>query len=118
VLSGVLAFAGAAGWVKVVRRRRSQDSWITIVAGIAITIIFAAMATVPWRIIYDSEFPVAFAGDDRCYVVQRADRDALLICPWRDTERRVVMRSDELQPNHTEKIFSAIADRLRSPGGQ
>lgn len=117
-LSGVLAFAGAAGWVKVVRRRRSQDSWITIVAGIAITIIFAAMATVPWRIIYDSEFPVAFAGDDRCYVVQRADRDALLICPWRDTERRVVMRSDELQPNHTEKIFSAIADRLRSPGGQ
>jgi hypothetical protein len=120
-LSGVLAFAGAIGWFTVVKRKRPQDGWAAIVAGIALTIIFAAMATVPWKIIYESEFAVAFFGDERCYVVQDGAADALLLCPWRDAGRRVVAPHEDLRLPATkeiEKVFSAIAEHLRTAGGQ
>lgn len=120
-LSGVFAFASAIGWLRVVRRRRPQDGWATIVTGVALTVIFAGMATIPWKTIYESEFAVAFLGDERCYVVKDTGTKALLLCPRREAGRRVVAVPHgqfQLHPvNETEKIFSAIAARLRSAGG-
>lgn len=121
MLSSALAFGSAVGWLAVLRRRRPQDGWAAIVAGAALTILFVAMATVPWKTIYESEFRVVFLEDQRCYVVGTTDADALLLCPWRAEGRRVVVQQTELEDQQgqvNEKIFSAIAARLRAEGGE
>ena len=76
------------------------------------------MATVPWKTIYESEFPVADLDGQRCYVVGSTATDALLLCPWRAEGRRIVVPERELELQPTEKIFSAVAARLRAEGGK
>lgn len=120
-IAAVLAFLGALGWLKVSKLRRPRDGWAPILAGIGLTIVFAGMATVPWKTIYESDFPVAFIGEERCYVVERAGAEALLLCPWRDAGRRVVLSEEEFElhpENQAESIFAAVAARLRTAGGQ
>jgi hypothetical protein len=118
MLSSIMAFGSAVGWLTVFRRRRPRDGWAAIVAGVALTILFVAMATVPWKTVYESEFPVVFLEDQRCYVVETTETDALLLCPWRAEGRRVVVpRSDLDLGKGTERVFSAVAARLRTEGG-
>ena len=120
VLSSLLAFGSGIAWLAVARRRWPQDGWAAIVAGIALTVLFTAMATVPWKTIYESEFPVAVLDGHRCYVVQNAGTDALLLCPWRTAGRRIVVPQKELKldsTKETENVFDTIAARLRAAGG-
>jgi hypothetical protein len=121
MFSSALAFGSAVGWLAVLRHRRPRDGWAAIMAGGALTILFVAMATVPWKTIYESEFPVAVYEDQHCYLVASTTADALLMCPWRAAGRRVVAAQGEFEfpaGKETEGIFSAVAARLRAEGGE
>lgn len=116
----VLAFVSAVIWGWIVRHRR-EEGIVAIGSGFALAAVFAAMATVPWSVVYGSVFRVASFEAERCYVVQENRTEvALLLCPWRAGGRSVVVQKSDPKlrlGDESENVFAAVAARLQPAGG-
>jgi serine/threonine-protein kinase len=119
-VNSILAFVSAVTWGWMARHRR-QEGPAAIGAGFAVAAVFAALATVPWQVVYGADFRVASFESERCYVVEENRSEvALLLCPWRETGRTVVVRTSDpkLQlGDESENVFAAVAERLQPSGG-
>jgi hypothetical protein len=120
--ASVLTLAGGAAWSWLARRRRPGEGGLGVItAGVALTAVSLAMATVPWQVVYQSDLTVARFGSERCYVVEgRVSDTVLLLCPWRTAGRSVIVPKDD--PDLTihegsQNVYSAVAESLPTDGG-
>lgn len=121
MITSILALGSAAAWTALARRRQpGQSGAAASAAGFALTAVFFAMATVPRQLVYDAAFnPVTFQNE-HCYVIEDAVPErALLLCPWREAGRSVIVETNQLGLVHreVENVYAAVAARLHAAGG-
>ena len=115
----VLTVAGGYGWWLALRYwRLAEVGFARVIAGIALTAASLALATVPWRIVQQSEFEIATYGPDRCFIVAERETRVQLFCPGHQQTTRVVETGDKrlVRLGTKQNVFSAVANG-RSAGG-
>jgi serine/threonine protein kinase len=108
----ILALAcGTAWWIVGVRRGAAEHGLAPIVAGIALTVVFALLSVVPWRIVHQSTFEMALLDSERCFVVAGTATHLLLHCPDVSGKRNLVVNQSDSnlkRLSKSENIFAAI----------
>jgi hypothetical protein len=115
----LLALSSAAVWWMVLRlasRHGQRVNRSMLAGGIGVTILAAAILSVPYRVLRHSAFEMASWSGYDCYIIGERPADVLLFCPEAQTPRnRIVSRSDKgLQRlGERENIFTRFSsDRI------
>jgi hypothetical protein len=111
--ASVLALASAVVWFAIIRRRRASDGGLAaVLAGVALTGVFAVMFALPWRLYAMSQFEPVLFESARCFVVSKSGPRVLLLCPWSPHARsRIVEAGDRrLMPYSSPpgNVFDAV----------
>jgi hypothetical protein len=117
-VTSVLAVTSGAAWLAILRRqRRGSPGGTTVIGGLALTAVFVAMSTVPWRIVHQSSFQIAQYGSLRCFIVSERLPRVMLFCPENAGSRSVVVTEPDSKLTRLaryENIFDGIAPREAS----
>lgn len=110
-VTSILALAcGTAWWAIAVRRGAAEPAVAPIVAGVALTAVFAILSVLPWRIVQQSTFETALLDSERCFIIAERSAHLLLHCPNLLGSRNLVVNENDPKLKRlrkSENIFSA-----------
>ena len=113
-------FVFTAAWASMLKARfvrRERGGWVSIVGGVAVTVLTLVLLVVPYRILVHNEHERVSYQSQVCYLLGERSTEALLFCTLQEPPRNRVVRLDdpELQRGGpVEDMFAQLDGSVNS----